>query len=401
MSKDNSDFQTQSVTASNRTDVRAHHEKLVLTFLRRHGAHSKAKIAHYTNLSSQAISVIIGKLENDGLLIKEKPVKGKVGQPSTPIALKPDGAFSVGLRIGRRSADLTLIDFLGTLRAQKLVNYDYPTPDKIMSFVKKEFFPLISFLDETKRDRLIGFGIGKPYELWNWLDRLQAPQNEMSQWKTFEIRKELSAFIDHEIIIENDASCACLAEQIIGRGQTTKDFAYFFIGSFIGGGIVMNHKLFTGINGNGGAFGSLPMSETLTNDSHQLIDYASIYLLEQRIKKDGRNPSMLWDGQHEWSEIGDLLSDWVDVASAALARASAGIEAVVDFPNIVIGGAVPPAVLDQIVSQTEKAFGDLNNQGITQPEFSAGSAGPNARAIGASLLPISKRFLLETTEFNV
>ncbi|MGB2294758.1 MAG: sugar kinase, partial [Candidatus Puniceispirillum sp.] len=76
-------------------------------------------------------------------------------------------------------------------------------------------------------------------------------------------------------------------------------------------------------------------------------------------------------------------------------------EAVVDFPNIVIGGAVPPAVLDQIVSQTEKAFGDLNKQGITRPEFSAGSAGPNARAIGASLLPISKRFLLETTEFNV
>lgn len=401
MNKINSRIQSQTVTSNNRTDVRAHHEKLVLTFLRRHGAHSKAKIAHHTNLSPQAISVIIGKLENDGLLRKQQPIKGKVGQPSIPINLDPDGAFSVGLRIGRRSADLTLMDFLGTLRSQKLVNYDYPTPDKITAFVKDEFSSLIATLDHKNRDRVIGLGIGKPYQLWNWLDRLQAPQAEMAEWKTFEIKKELSSFIENEIIIENDASCACLAEQIIGKGQTTKDFAYFFIGSFIGGGIVMNHKLFTGIGGNGGAFGSFPMDNTLTKNAPQLIDHASLYLLEQRIKEAGLNPSMLWDGQNDWSDIDDLLSQWTDRASSALARATAGIEAVIDFQNIVIGGAMPTTVLDKIVSQTETAFNQLNTQGITQPVFSAGSVGPNARALGASLLPISKRFLLETTEFDI
>ena len=57
----------QRATGVNRPNVRAHHEKLVLTFLRRHGAHSKAKIARHTNLSPQAITVIISEMEKDGL----------------------------------------------------------------------------------------------------------------------------------------------------------------------------------------------------------------------------------------------------------------------------------------------------------------------------------------------
>jgi hypothetical protein len=74
---------------------------------------------------------------------------------------------------------------------------------------------------------------------------------------------------------------------------------------------------------------------------------------------------------------------------------------VIDFPHVVIGGAVPETVLDEIVRRTTDAYDRLNTQGITQPTFSTGTAGPNARALGASLLPISKSFLLETTEFDL
>ena len=87
--------------------------------------------------------------------------------------------------------------------------------------------------------------------------------------------------------------------------------------------------------------------------------------------------------------------------AAARATATTGIEAVIDFPHIVIGGAVPETVLDEIVRRTADAYEMLNTQGITQPTFSRGTAGPNARALGASLLPISKSFLLETTEFDL
>ena len=203
------------------------------------------------------------------------------------------------------------------------------------------------------------------------------------------MREELSKFIDCEIIVKNDASCVCLAEQIIGKGQKTKDFAYFFIGSFIGGSLVMNHKLFTRIDGNAGAFGFLPMGVKPTKNAPQLIDRASLYLLEQNMRAKGSNPSILWDGKHDWKDIGAPLSNWINEASLALAHATTGIEAVIDFPHVVIGGAVPKTVFDEIVRRTAKAYDMLNTQGINQPTFATGTAGPNARALGASLLPIS------------
>lgn len=44
---------------------------------------------------------------------KREPQRGQVGQPSIPMSLNPNGVFSIGLKIGRRSADLVLVDFLG------------------------------------------------------------------------------------------------------------------------------------------------------------------------------------------------------------------------------------------------------------------------------------------------
>ena len=72
---------------------------------------------------------------------------------------------------------------------------------------------------------------------------------------------------------------------------------------------------------------------------------------------------------------------------AARATATTGIEAVIDFPHIVIGGAVPETVLDEIVRRTADAYEILNTQGVTQPTFSRGTTGTNARATGAHSCP--------------
>ncbi len=44
-------------------------------------------------------------LEADGLLVRARPVRGRVGQPSIPMRLNPDAVYSFGVKIGRRSAD--------------------------------------------------------------------------------------------------------------------------------------------------------------------------------------------------------------------------------------------------------------------------------------------------------
>ena len=104
------------VRGSNQSGMRNHNERLVLSLIRQRGPLAKAGLARMSGLSAQTVSVIMRALEADGLLQKGEPVRGKVGQPSVPMGLDADGAFFLGLKVGRRSAELVLTDFLGQMR---------------------------------------------------------------------------------------------------------------------------------------------------------------------------------------------------------------------------------------------------------------------------------------------
>ncbi len=54
-------------------------------------------------------------------------------------------------------------------------------------------------------------------------------------------------------------TAACGAELVFGQTKDVNDFVYFYIGSFIGGGIVINGSLYAGRSGNAGALGSMPV----------------------------------------------------------------------------------------------------------------------------------------------
>ena len=120
---------------TNQSGMRDQNERLVLSLVQQHGSLAKTEIARMTRLSAQTVSVIMRELEVEGLLVRQAPMRGKVGQPSIPMALNPDGAFFIGLKIGRRSAELVLIDFLGNLRGMLQNSYRYPAPREILGFV--------------------------------------------------------------------------------------------------------------------------------------------------------------------------------------------------------------------------------------------------------------------------
>ena len=122
---------------SNQVRVRAYNERLVLSLVRMHGEMSKADITRASGLSAQTVSVIMRSLEKDGLLLRGEPIRGRGGQPSVPMRLNPDAVFSFGVKIGRRSADLVLMDFVGQIRMHHHETYAYPVPQKIIEIIGK------------------------------------------------------------------------------------------------------------------------------------------------------------------------------------------------------------------------------------------------------------------------
>jgi len=374
--------------------MRAYNERVVLSLVRRHGGLAKADIARSTGLSAQTVSVIMRELERDGMLLRGDPIKGKVGQPSVPMHLAPDGALSIGLQIGRRSIDLALMNFVGEVKQQLHQVYHYPLPEPILDFATDGIDLLLKSLSIKQRDRIAGIGIATPFELWNWSDEVGAPGHEMEKWREIDVAEALAERCEFPVFSQNDATAACGAELIFGRGVDQANFVYFYIGSFIGGGIVLNNTLYAGQNGNAGALGSMPL-QTADGSARQLIDEASIFVLENQLRALGQDPSRLWRDPDGWSGFDDLLDQWIGHTARSLASAIVASCSVIDFPMAIIDGAFPVKVRSSIVEATRSAIDDLDLQGIERPDLAEGLVGQNARVIGGASLPFFARYLVD------
>ena len=378
--------------------VRNYNERLVLSTIQSHGPMASADIARFTSLSAQTASVITRSLEADGLLRRGKPVRGKVGKPLTPMTLNHDGVLSVGLRIGRRSADMILIDFSGRIRGHLTTTFPFPTPSRITRFASDGFERLMNQLSADQAAKVVGIGIAAPFELWNWLDLVNAPKDEMSAWRGFDFKAAFARFTDLPVTIGNDVTLACFGEHVFGAAQGAPNLAYFYIGSFAGGGIVLNGRVLTGPSGNAGAFGTIPVRET-TRPDHQLIHNASIYILEKRLEEAGIDPSILWSKDRPWEGFDAILDTWLTESASHLATACVSVTAILDVPAIVMDGGFPPDVRTRLTDAVAANIARVDTRGITLPRIIPGQLGHMAGALGSAFQPIVSEYLIDGSIF--
>lgn len=381
---------------TNQSGMRDANERLTLSLVRRHGALAKSEIAAMTGLSAQTVSVIMRKLEADALLLRREPVRGRVGQPSVPMALNPDGALFFGLKVGRRSSDLVLIDFLGAPRGMLSLPYRYPDVDAVLRFVANGVTKLTDDLPAEAQARIAGLGIAVPFDLWKWADAVGAPDGAMDRWRHIDLAAEIAAVVSLPIYLQNDATAACGAELVLGKHEGHSDFLYFYLGAFIGGGVVMDGAIYSGITGNAGALGSMPVPSR-TGRIVQLIDIASITLLESALQRQGRDAEHLWTSPDDWGDLGDIIEAWIEGAAEGLAYAILAATSVIDFRSAIVDGWMPVAVRAQLVARTGEKLSALAAAGVSEgldlPVIHAGTIGLHARAMGAATLPLADRFL--------
>ena len=235
---------------SNKASMRANNERLVITLLHRFGALSRAEIAAHTGLSAQAVSVITRKMQAEGLIIGGAPQRGRVGQPAIPLALNPDGAFFIGVKVGRRSAEVVLGDMTGQIRDGVAQTYAHPEPGPVADFVLDGVARIMARGDGP---RASGIGIAIPSEMWNWSSLIGIPTPRMDGWRDLNLAPRIAALTGLPVYTRNDATAACGAELMFGTAELPANFLHLYFGYFIGGGLVLNNRLYDGPSGNAGA----------------------------------------------------------------------------------------------------------------------------------------------------
>ena len=381
---------------SSQGGLRQYNERVVLQAIRLNGSLPGAEIARVTQLTAQTVSMITKRLLDDDLLLKGAPQRGKVGQPSVPLALNPDGAFAVGIKVGRRSMDLLLVDFTGAVRERWSMDYRYPDPDVLRAEIGQRLRELRRTLGATQRNRVQGIGIAAPLSLGGWQTLLDMPASVAEKWQRTDLRAEVAALTQWPVELLKDTAAACVAELVAGRGRSVKSFLYIFVDTFIGGGLVMDSHLRSGLHGNAGAIGSLPLGLAPTSQRAstpaQLLSVASLLNLERLYAAAGLDAGAALDARAldaPWRQHTDA---WLRDASAAIALSINSAACMLDLDGAIIDGSFSRELLGALVAAVTQALGCYSWEGVVRPQLLPGTIGSDARAIGGALLPLYANF---------
>jgi predicted NBD/HSP70 family sugar kinase len=377
---------------SNHVGMRQFNERVVLHAIRLNGSLPKAELARLTGLTAQTIGLITARLEEDGLLIRHEPVRGRIGQPSVPMALNPDGAFALGIKIGRRSADLLLVDFTGAVRRRESMRYTFPDAQTLLPAIRLHMAQIHEGLG-TLAPRLVGVGLAAPFNLGGWHKLLGLPPSVSDEWNHIDLCAQVQSFTDAPVRFARDTAAACVAELVAGRGRDLKSFLYLFVDTFVGGGLVINSHLHSGVHGNAGAVASLPLQVSSGHGMpEQLIAHASLWELEQRFQAQGLDPTAAYDARAMEAPFAPHTSAWIASAALALAQCVVSGTAFLDIDAVVIDGSFTREMQTLLIDHTEAALATYDWEGLWPATLVAGSIGSDARALGGALLPLHDNF---------
>lgn len=378
---------------TNQGGMREANERVILTVLRRNPTITKAEIARATGLSAQTVARLVGALEDDGLVLRGEPNRGRIGQPSIPLSLNPLGAIFFGLKVGRRSVELIAIDFLGHVLEREQLLYTYPNFDQVSRFALEASQRIRGRLPKPLQSKVAGLGVAMPYFLWNWAQHIGVDPALMADWEHRDLKVELAAAMDEPVFLQNDATAACSAEMVFGSNPLSANFLSFYIAFFIGGGLVINNSLYVGATGNAAGLGPLTVTDR-DGRARQLIELASLSVLERKLAAAQCDTQKMWTNPERWDFPQDLVEAWCKDCAHAMAHAIHSAQALLDLNTILIDGWLPRDILARISQGVRREFNSIERAGIVSPNIMLGTIGKDARTIGAASLPLRHRYLM-------
>jgi glucokinase len=304
----------------------------------------------------------------------------------------------IGIDVGGTKAQAVVLDTAGEV----VESAQRPTPrgDRSLEVL---IDVLIELADEVGHNGSVGVGVPG---LVTRHGVLRAAPN-LDGVADFPISELLSQRLGSHVYVDNDATCATLAEWRLGAGVGTHDMMLVTLGTGIGGGVVANGVLQRGSNGFAGEFGHMVIDpsgppcpcgrrgcwERYASGSGLAMlarEAATGHRLHDVVRHAGGDPQAV-RGEHVQAAASagdagalaviDDFARWVALGLANLTNAF-------DPELFVLGGGLAAGAelyLDPIRRWYDQLLYQPNLREIPRIEFA--TWGPLAGAVGAALLP--------------
>ena len=348
---------------------------------------SQPELARATGLAQQSISRIVKGLIRVGALTEgNRLLSGKRGQPGIAVSVTPEFAYTFGISVMTDAISVALMDFSGGVKDE--VHCDLPAMTRNAVLGQAEA-TVDQMVDEQgiDRDRIFGIGISisgryiGPGAIYN-------TPSSLDEWALVAIDHVFEERFGLPAWVENDGNAAAVGESLVGVGRNYENFAYLYIDSLLGGGIIMDHELMRGCNGNGGEIGLLLPGNIYQHPSlESLCQTLSEYgIVHQGVSEMIRNFDSSWPG----------IDEWITKTRSSFSLITSALAAILDPEAIVLGGRLPTELGRRVIPHIHIYNDSRRGKPRALPQLIVSKAGGDASAIGAAALPFKDHFFSAT-----
>jgi glucokinase len=213
-------------------------------------------------------------------------------------------------------------------------------------------------LTEKSKYIIDGIGIGCPGVVTPGKGIVENPPN-LPGWNKVNIGKIISKEFKKPVIVDNDANAAAIGELTFGSGKNFNSFIMITLGTGVGGGIVIDKKIYHGDFGAAGEIGHISIDYNgpkCNCGSYGCIEaYAGNQYLKERVREQLKNrpESKMWKlinndlskvsprNIQEAAESGDAFAKSViEELGFQLGSAFTSLCNVLDISVFIIGGGI-------------------------------------------------------------
>ncbi|MBI3005448.1 MAG: ROK family protein [Ignavibacteriales bacterium] len=162
--------------------------------------------------------------------------------------------FAIGVDFGATTVKTGLVSSAGKILYQnKLPTNGHSGPSAVIKQIEASVRDALSRADGKKT---AGIGIGSPGVVDDH-GVVKSPPN-IPQWDEVPLARTIGKiFPRHRIKVENDANAAAIAESRFGAGKKYPNFLFVIWGTGVGGGIILNNRIYRGPTGGAGEIGHI------------------------------------------------------------------------------------------------------------------------------------------------
>ncbi|MFD8980183.1 ROK family protein [Streptomyces sp. NPDC059564] len=239
--------------------LRTMNDRAALEVLLEHGALSRAQIGRLTGLSKPTASLMLARLEADGLVVAGGTSGGHRGPGGLLYTLNPAAAYAAGLDVTPGLIRAAVADITG----RTIGTYELTAPEACGDEVDQVIVAVDGAAREAgiTADAIRRVVVGAPLAFDLREGRVRYPTH-MPGWRSPTLFDELAARLPMPVDCENDVNLVAVAERRLGAARAHEDFFLLWNEEGIGAAMMFGGRLHRGRTGGSGEVGFMPVPGT-------------------------------------------------------------------------------------------------------------------------------------------